>query len=90
MVNNRLKAYLEKYHLIDPTQSGFRKGFSTYDGLARLEDHIRQNQKIKHQTLALFVDISQAFDSVNHKALICKIQQLGLTGNILNYIKQFL
>ena len=89
MVNNRLKAYLEKYHLIDPTQSGFRKGFSTYDGLARLEDHIRQNQKIKHQTLALFVDISQAFDSVNHKALICKIQQLGLTGNILNYIKQF-
>ena len=90
MVNNRLKAYLEKHNLIDPTQSGFRKGFSTYDGLARLEDHIRQNQKKKHPTLALFVDISQAFDSVNHTALIYKLQKLGLTGNILNYIKQFI
>ena len=90
IVSNRLREFLEKENLLDDNQSGFRKGFSTYDGLSRLENAIRFNQRTKQATLVVFLDINQAFDSVNHQALLHKIECLGISGKLLHYIKNFI
>ena len=38
----------------------------------------------------LYLDLQKAFDSVPHKRLILKLERLGITGNLLRWIKNFL
>ena len=38
----------------------------------------------------LYLDLQKAFDSVSHKRLIIKSDRLGITGNLLRWIKNFL
>ena len=36
------------------------------------------------------IDLSKAFDRVNHQALLLRLQQLGLGGQVLNWIANYL
>ena len=74
MVNHRLKKFLSDKNILDPKQSGFRSGFSSLDGVARLEAEIRQNHKNSKPTLAVYIDFQQAFDSVQHKTIIHELK----------------
>lgn len=90
MVKNRLTHYLETNNLLREDQSGFRAGRSTLDHLARLENDIKLGQALGHKTIAVFLDFSKAFDLVWHNGLIKKLNKLGLKGQIINYIIDFL
>ena len=90
LVNLRLKLYLDKNQLMDPKQSGFRSGFTSLDGIARLENSIRENQFYSRCTIIIFLDISQAFDSIRHDALLYKIQNLEINGNLACFIKKLI
>ena len=90
LVNLRLKLFLDKNQLLDPKQSGFRSGFSSLDGIARLENTIRENRFNYCTTTIVFLDISQAFDSVSHEALLYKIQDMKIDGNLACFIKNFI
>ena len=90
IVNIRLKRYLERNSLIDSNQYGFRSGFSSLDGIVNLESDIRKAHQQNKATLTVFIDLKEAFDSINHKALLTKLQSLNLNGNILNFIQSFL
>jgi len=39
---------------------------------------------------AAYIDFAKAFDSVSHQELLCKLQNYGISGNLLNWIKNFL
>ena len=90
IVTLRLKYYLESNKILSPYQSGFRTGFSTLDSLSRLENSIRTATLKGAGTLAVFLDISQAFDSVHHPSLLKKLELIGLEGNLATFIKNFL
>ena len=82
--------FLEKHNLLSPIQNGFRKGRSTIDNIIHLENEIQKNLETNTKTIAVFIDIEKAFDSLWTKGLIFKLSQLGLRGNILAYIQNFL
>ena len=90
LVTLRLQTHLELHNIINPNQSGFRKGHSTLDSLCRFEDSIRSNLIQGNTTLALFLDISQAFDSVWHPGLLSRLRDIGLRGNLPCFISNFL
>ena len=90
IVTLRLKHFLETNKIITAFQSGFRSGFSTIDSLSRFENSIRTNTLKGSATLAVFLDITQAFDSVDHPSLLKKIENTGLRGNLASFIKDFI
>ena len=70
-------------------QHGFRKGHSTTTALQEINNHIDQglNQKRPvERTVSVAIDLSQAFDTVNHKILLEDINNLVLN----DYIKRWL
>ena len=90
LVTLRLHTYLESNNILNPFQGGFRKGHSTLDSLCHFEDSIRSNLIQGNTTLAIFLDITQAFDSVWHPGLLRRLQDIGLEGNLPYFISNFL
>ena len=72
-IKSRLLEYLDEHHIIDPNQCGFQKGISTQDAIINLTERIYQNLKDRLSTLAVFIDFSKAFDTVNRSILLRKL-----------------
>ena len=90
MVSKRLTFILEEQDLLSKFQCGFRKHHTPIDHLIRLESDIRKGYKSKQHTTAIFLDIKNAFDMVYKPALIYKIKQLGIRGDMAHYLCNFL
>ncbi len=75
-------------HLADH-QHGFRKGRSTTTALQSIINHINvglNRKKPVHRTVSVAIDLSKAFDTVDHRLLLNDINNLPLNG----YVKRFL
>ena len=90
MVTKRLTHILESNNSINKCQSGYGKKHSAIDALCRLENSIRYSFMRGAHCIAVFLDISSAFDTVHHIGLINKIGKLGIKGNMAMFIKDFL
>ena len=62
----------------------------TEDVLFRISQRIIDGFHAKKSTVGVFVDFKQAFDRVWRKGLFVKMQELGIHGNLYNWIKDFL
>lgn len=90
LLSRRLSAYCNNFGLIPRSQFGFRKGLGTCDALLTLVHDIQSSLDINHESRAIALDFSSAFDLVNHEALLYKLKSFGIGGNILNVFKDFL
>ena len=90
MITRRLQYFLASIDFYSPTQSGFRAGHSTLDGLCRLENAARNAILMGHYCVTVLLDITKAFDSVWHHGLLLKLSSLGLAGNLARVISEFL
>jgi ribonuclease HI len=90
LVNSRLQQYLTSHRLIDPHQSGFRMGHSTLDAVMRLESEVRTRFIQGDMVMAVFLDITQAFDSVWHYGVLSRVSSFGISGNLACFIRDFL
>ena len=90
LVADQLRDYLESNQLLTNHQYGFRKGSSTVDQLLDLYNEITEGLDKRLVTKLLFLDVSKAFDRVWHKALIHKLECLGVTGGLLQFFRDYL
>jgi hypothetical protein len=76
--------------LVTFNQFGFLPKHSTTDQLTYLlhELHSASNQR-KH-TVACFLDLAAAFDTVPHAAILHKLPAYGIRGHVLRWIANFL
>ena len=82
--------YLEKFDLLSNTQFGFRNKVSTIDALVYSTETIRYHMNKNNFITAALVDLSKAFDSINHRILLHKLHELGFSENALNLIESYL
>lgn len=87
---NRLVSYLEKNNFLDQEQHGFRKGKSTVTALIKFTESVVNSIENKNKVSGVFMDLSNAFDSLSHELLLGKLQKLGITGVCLRWMKSYL
>ena len=87
---NRLFKHLLKNTILCTNQFGFQKGHSTDHAVLALTNEILKNFDKDHFTLGVFVDLSKAFDTVNHEILIDKLEHYGIRNKNLEWFKSYL
>ena len=86
----RIEQLLVNKNCTDPDQEGFSKSKNTIRYLNRLHLGIKVDKENLLTVLCLFVDFEKAFDSVWKKGMIVKLKNIGINGNVLNLIDNFL
>ena len=89
-LHNHVYSYLEYHKLLIPNNSGFRKKHSTLTSLLGTCHSLYQAYDSNLFSRIVFLDISKAFDSVDHTCLIIKLQQLGVVDSLLNLLSSHL
>lgn len=89
-MKGRLLAYLDKINFFSPMQFGFRSGLSTEDALLDFCSFIYKAIDERKSCASLFVDITKAFDMVDHTILLSKLNSAGFRGNILRWFESYL
>ena len=87
---NRLYTYLAKNNILFNKQFGFRAGQSTEHALLELIDQMRDSFNDKSYFLGIFIGLSKAFDTVDHKILLKKLQHYGIKGKNLSWFESYL
>lgn len=90
LVAQQLTAHFETHHLFAKEQHGFRRKRSTLTSLLMLTDNIYNNIDHGKPTIAAFLDLSKAFDIVDTKTLLCKLEHYGIRGNSLTLLEDYL
>ena len=86
----QLSQFLEANHVISQHQGGFRKGFSTASSISDLTDKLFSNLNENCISLAAFVDLRKAFDTVDHVILLKKLQCYGVSDHNLKWCTNYL
>lgn len=91
MVLARIQHNAETLGIFHPTQTGFRSNLCTHDSLYMIyKDVVDMHPGKKQMRVIVSIDIKKAFDSVPHQSVIGKMEQQGLTGKQLDFVKSFL
>ena len=90
VVHNRIYSHLENTNLLDPNQGGFRKKHSTIGTISQLTNEIFEGMNNRIMTVACFIDMAKAFDTVNHKILCKKLYKLGINGRLIDWLENYL
>ena len=90
LLRDQIVDYLWSEKLITKTQYGFRKRFSITDAITYCTEFIRSDTDKSKYVSAALLDLSKAFDSINHKILDEKLDMLGLITSSRLLIRNFL
>ena len=87
---NRVYNYLNDNNLLFHKQCGFKSGHSTDHALIELINSIYGSFNQNKYTLGVFVDLSKAFDTVDHNILIDNLNLYGIRNNSLKWFSSYL
>ena len=83
--------FLNRKKILEKHQSGFRKYHSTETALLKILNNIRWDLDNKKLTVLVLLDLSAAFDTVDHHILLNRLRHLvGLSGTVLNWFCSYL
>ena len=90
IIFRRLSKFWDKYKLFTPFQFGFRSGHSTTLAVNQLLESILYQNDQNNLTCAIFIDLSKAFDTVDHQILVQKLEHSGVRGTVKKLIESYL
>lgn len=86
----RLVDFLNKFNTLSSEQHGFRKKKSTESAIFDFIDHVSSALSEKKQAMGILCDLSKAFDCVDHKLLLKKLEHYGVRGIANKWFNSYL
>ena len=80
IIFKRLYSFLTSQNLIYSKQFGFRKGHSTSHALNYSANFLTNSVANRNHTIGIFIDLSKAFDTIDHNKLLVKLDNYGIRG----------
>lgn len=90
LVRNRLVSHFNKCNVLSKHQFGFRSGYETGDAILEFLDYAYKALDSKHHLVAIFLDLSKAFDTLDHGILLSKLEHVGIRAELLGWLTSFL
>ena len=90
VVFSQLYDYFRNNDLFYDSQYGFLKNHSTEYAAMELTDKVLKDIDERNISLAIFMDLSKAFDTLDHSILINKLAYYGIHGAALRWFTSYL
>ena len=87
---NQLSDYFNENNLFYSQQYGFRAHHSTEHAILELSDRIISAMDNKQTPMTIFLDLSKAFDTLNHDILLTKLSYYGINNSANTWFKNYL
>ena len=85
LMHKRLYEFLQEHNILFHNQFGFHKNNSTTLALLQITEKIKQTIDNKKFGCGIFIYLRKAFDTVNHKILLRKLEHYGIRGADLDW-----
>lgn len=90
LVYSRLYNFLISQNVIFDKQFGFRKNHSTSHAINYSVNKILNELEQNNHVIGIFVDLSKAFDTIDHQKLLVKLEHYGIRGICYELLKSYL
>lgn len=90
VIHTRLTSFFESNSVISHQQNGFRKNKGTMDTVGKFLQNIVQGLEKNNHVIGIFCDLAKAFDCVDHKILLEKLEFYGIRGTALKLIQSYM
>src|SRR4029434_618054 len=79
-----------KEQLLDPNQSGFKSGHSTETALLSVTEALKTARAAAQSSALVLLDLSAAFDTVNHRILLSILSSMGISGKAHSWFESYI
>ena len=87
---NRLESYIHSKNILINNQYGFRHMHSTYMAMLDMVNKVSESIDNHEVSIGIFIDLSKAFDTLNHSILLRKLEHYGIRGTPLLWLNDYL
>lgn len=87
---NRFYSFLTANNILYDNQFGFQAGHSTDHAIVKLVNEISKAFDENKYMLGIFIDLSKAFDTVDHKILLEKLKNYGINNSNIRWFERYL
>ena len=90
VIFNQIHDYFTTHNLYYSNQYGFRKDHSTELAALEIIDRITQHLDKGATPINIYLDLSKAFDTLDHNILLHKLKHYGIHDNALDLFRSYL
>jgi hypothetical protein len=90
LVKDQLLAFVDENNILCAEQSGFRASHSCESALNVIMNHWKEQLQLKKITIVTFLDLKRAFETIDRRILLKKLERYGIKGTVLRFFENYL